>query len=179
MSRRRIIVLMIGSIALAGCATEDQGAVSGGTGGAVAGGAAAGAAAGAPAAGGGAFIGGALGAAGGAIVGASNEKNNEKYREEAIRASRLADENPAAASAVIEGSTGDLNGDGFVTTDEIIALEKANLTDDEIVERLRVTQQIFGLTREQESKLLKSGVSPSVVQALRGLNADLGAPSGP
>ena len=179
MLRRGITALMIGSVALAGCATEEQGAVSGGTGGAVAGGAAAGAAAGAPAAGVGAIVGGVLGAAGGAIVGAANEKNNEKHREEAIRASRLADENPALASAVIKGGTGDLNGDGFVTTDEIIALEKANLSDDEIIERLRATQQVFGLTRDQERKLLDNGVSPRVVQALRGLNADLRSPGAP
>jgi hypothetical protein len=179
MLRRGITALMIGSIALAGCATEDQGAVSGGAGGAVAGGAAAGAAAGAPAAGVGAIIGGALGAAGGAIVGASNEKNNEKHRDEAIRASRLADENPAAASAVIQGGTGDLNGDGFVTTDEIIALEKADLSDEEIIERLRATQQVFGLTRQQERRLLEHGVSPRVVESLRGLNANLAAPGAP
>ena len=179
MSRRGIAVLMIGSIALAGCATENQGAAAGGAGGAVAGGAAAGAAAGAPAAGVGAIVGGMLGAAGGAIVGATNEKNNEKHRDEAIRASQLAEENPAAASAVIRGGTGDLNGDGFVTTDEIIALEKADLPDDEILERLRATQQVFGLTRDQERKLLEHGVSPRVVQALRGMNADLASPTSP
>jgi hypothetical protein len=176
MPRRELAVLLIGSIAFVGCATKKEGAAAGGTGGAVAGGAAAGAAAGAPAAGVGALVGGALGAAGGAIVGASNEKNNMKYREDAIRASRLADEDPAVASAVISGGTGDLNGDGFVTTDEIIALEKAGLPDDEIIERLRATQQVFGLTRDQERKLLDNGVSPRVVQALRGMNAELANP---
>ena len=177
MLRRQIAVTLIGSsLALAGCATEKEGTASGGVGGAVAGGAAGGAAAGAPAAGVGAIIGGALGAAGGAIVGASNEKNSEKYRDEALRVSKASEANPAVASAVIQGGTGDLNQDGFVTTDEIIALEKANLSDAEIIERLRATQQVFGLTRDQERKLLDNGVSPRVVQGLRGMNANLAAP---
>ena len=177
MLRRQIAVSLIGtSLALAGCATEKEGAAAGGVGGAAAGGAAAGAAAGAPAAGVGAIVGGALGAAGGAIIGASREKNNQKYRDEALTVSKASERNPAVASAVVAGGNADLNADGFVTTDEIIALEKANLTDAEIIERLRATQQVFGLTRDQERKLLDNGVSPRVVEALRGMNANLAAP---
>jgi len=177
MLRRQIAVTLIGSsLALAGCATEKEGAAAGGVGGAAAGGAAAGAAAGAPAAGVGAIVGGALGAAGGAIVGASNEKNNEKYRDEALRVSKASESSPALASAVVQGGTGDLNQDGFVTTDEIIALKKAGLSDTEMIERLRATQQVFGLTRDQERKLLDNGVSHRVVEALRGMNANLAAP---
>ena len=173
---RRGTVVLLGVSLLVGCATAKEGETTGGIGGAVAGGAAGGAAAGAPAAGVGALVGGALGAAGGAVVGATNEKNDMKYREEALRAARGAEDNPALASAVRPGGTADLNDDGFVTTDEIIALKKAGLSDDEMIKRLRATQQVFGLTADQERKLLDAGVSPRVVQALRGMNANLAAP---
>jgi hypothetical protein len=173
--RSGIVVLLSVFTAVVGCATAKEGTVSGGVGGA-AGGAAAGAAAGAPVAGVGAIVGGALGAAGGAIVGARNEYNNEQYREQALRSSRLAEQNPALASAVRDGGPADLNDDGFITTDEIIALHKAGLDDDEIIARLRASQQVFGLTSEQEQELLKAGVSQRVVTALRGMNAELTNP---
>jgi hypothetical protein len=173
--RSGIVVMLTVAAGMLGCATAKEGTVAGGLGGAAAG-AAAGATAGAPVAGVGAIVGGALGAAGGAVVGARNEYNNEKYREQALRSARMAEENPALATAVREGGSADLNDDGFITTDEIIALEQAGLSDDEMIARLRASQQVFGLTPEQEGKLLKAGVSERVVAALRGMNADLTSP---
>jgi hypothetical protein len=157
----------------AGCESHAKtGAAAGGGGGAVAGGAAAGAAAGAPAAGAGAIVGGAIGATAGAILGSAADRNDQQ-REAAIRASS---DNPVLASAVVEGADADINEDGFVTLDEVVALEKSGLSDDEIIARCRSTQHIFQLTDDQRRRLVESGVSPRVADALKDLNRDLVAP---
>ncbi len=67
-------------------------------------------------------------------------------------------------------TTGDVNNDGFVTLDEVIALDQANLTDDQIIERLRATNQVFDLTEEQRRYLLDRGVSQGVIDRLATLN---------
>src|SRR5688572_29596069 len=161
------------AIGLTGCeSSAGRGAAAGGTGGAVAGGAAGGAAAGAPAAGVGALAGAAVGAAAGAIIGSSKDRTESQRTQ----ANEVSQRNPALASAVVSGGNADLNNDGFVTTDEIIAMHKAGLTDQEIIARSRSTQQIFQLSREQEQRLLDAGVRPSVVTQPRTLNADLADP---
>jgi len=54
-----------------------------------------------------------------------------------------------------------------------VALDKAGLSDSEIVERLDATDQFFELTREQEDYLRSQGVSDRVIRDMRTLNVDV------
>ena len=171
---------LIGSLVLApltGCESlpgndESQGAVIGGV---------SGAAAGALLGGDdnrllGALIGGALGAGGGYLIGANKDKitgkDNEKSREEAIKASERAERNPARPEDVDRARTADLNEDGFVTLDEVVAMRQANLSDREMVDRLERTDQVFELTDYQEDYLRTRGVSDTVIREMRNMNQD-------
>ena len=152
--------------------TNRKGAVIGGV---------SGAAAGAPIGGDdnrllGALIGGALGAGGGYLIGANKDKitgkDNEKSREEAIKASERAERNPAKAEDVDRARTADLNDDGFVTLDEVVAMRQANLSDREMIDRLERTDQVFELTDYQEDYLRTRGVSDAVIREMRNMNQD-------
>jgi hypothetical protein len=174
--RQRIVgTLLIGSLSLApiaGCENlpggpKSQGAVIGG-----AGGAAVGAAVAKNNRLLGALIGGALGAGGGYLIGANKDKITGKKSDEARKANDKAQSSPARAADVRNARTADLNDDGFVTLDEVIAMHKANLSDDEMVRRLEDTGQIFELTTEQENKLADAGVSRYVIRQMRTINQD-------
>lgn len=120
----------------------------------------------------GALIGGAVGAGGGYLVGANWDKISGDDKEEAQEAIREAQQNPATPADVRGAMTADLNQDGFVTMDEVIAMENAGLSDEEIVRRLDATNQIFELNNEQERFLVNQGVSYYVIREMRTLNAD-------
>ena len=121
----------------------------------------------------GALLGGALGAAGGYVIGASEEKVDEDARDEAIEASRQARTDPISSERARGKRTADLNDDGFVTLDEVVALEEAGLGDPEILERLRATDQVFELTPSQRDYLLEQGVSETVVGRIDSINREL------
>ena len=169
-----VLTASIGLAPLAGCENlpgnkKEQGAVIGGVGGAVAGAAIA-----KDNRALGALIGGALGAGGGYLVGANLDKNDDKNKtkEEAIKASENAQKNPAKASDVKEASTADLNSDGFVTLDEVVAMKDAGLSDKEMIKRLERTQQYFELTDEQIKYLRDHNVDNKVIQAMRDMRPD-------
>jgi hypothetical protein len=67
-------------------------------------------------------------------------------------------------------TTADLNNDGFVTLDEVVAMKQAGLTDSEMIERLRATRQVFQLTDEQRRYLADRGVSSVVVDQMVAMN---------
>ena len=168
-----VVAALVGSLGLApltGCESlpggkKEQGAVIGGVGGALAG-----AALSKNERGLGALIGGALGAGGGYLIGAQQEKLDKKKRDEAVAASRRAAEKPARPEDVERTRTADLNDDGFVTLDEVVAMERANLSEREMLDRLERTGQVFELTEEQERYLEDRGVSRDVIVEMRGLN---------
>lgn len=177
LKHKPVITLLIASLALAplaGCDSlpgdkKTQGAVIGGVGGAVAGGALAknnrllGA-----------LIGGALGAGGGYLIGSQLDKSDPKSnRDEAVRADRRARDNPATADDARRARTADINNDGYVTMDEVVAMAKSGLNDDEMITRLERTGQFFELTTEQENYLRDHGVSRRVVTAMRDINQDV------
>jgi hypothetical protein len=174
--RQMIACALVGSLTLAGAvgcesmpgSEREQGAVIGGV---------AGAAAGAMLGGEdnrllGALIGGAVGAGGGYLVGANWDKLTGREREDARRAEREARENPATAEDVRGAETADLNNDGFVTLDEVVAMQEAGLSDREIINRLQATDQYFELTEDQEQYLREREVSREVVLAMRDLNRE-------
>jgi hypothetical protein len=141
-----------------------QGAVIGGAGGAVLGGAIADNTLL------GALIGGALGAGGGYLIGANWDSITGDDEEGAMEAVQEAQRDPATASEARQAPTGDVNRDGFVTLDEVVAQERAGFSDEEIIRRLEATGQIFELTAEQQEYLLDQGVSARVVNALPTIN---------
>jgi hypothetical protein len=172
------LVLSAGAGALllsgTGCADlpgtrEQQGAVIGGLGGAAAG----------AAVGGeenrllGALIGGALGAGGGYIIGANADRITGSDSAAARRATQTAQTRPATAAEARRATTADVNNDGFVTLDEVIAMESAGLSDQQMIDRMRATGQVFELTSEQREHLRENGVSQDVVEQMQDINREV------
>ena len=143
-----------------------QGAVIGGAAGAAAGAAIGGSSH----RGTGALIGGLLGAGGGYVIGRQTDKNQSGDTSAATQASTKAQQAPATAAQAQTATTADVNGDGFVTLDEVVAMKEANLTDDQMIERLRSTGQVFDLTAEQQSFLREHGLSQNVIDRMMSLN---------
>src|SRR5688500_6636170 len=72
----------------------------------------------------GALIGGIIGAGGGYLIGANIDKITGKDRAGAERANTEAQRSPATAEEARRASSADINRDGFVTMDEVVAMEK-------------------------------------------------------
>jgi hypothetical protein len=178
--RKTTLTLLMGTLAagpMIGCENlpgdeKQQGAVIGGVGGAIAGAAVAGKEDRAL----GALIGGALGAGGGYLIGAQRDKmNDEKDRDAAVQAAKEAERNPAKVEDVAKTKSADINEDGFVTLDEVVAMEKADLSDREMIRRLERTQQYFELSGTQEDYLREHGVSDRVITAMTDMNPEANA----
>jgi hypothetical protein len=120
----------------------------------------------------GAVIGGAVGAAGGYVIGKNKDKitGRDDDNDELEAAEVKSQQTPATPEQARTATTADVNSDGFVTLDEVVALEQAGLTDDQIIDRLRATNQVFDLTEEQRRYLLDRGVSQEIVDRLATLN---------
>jgi hypothetical protein len=161
------------SVGAAGCSSlpgdkKTQGAVIGGV---------AGAAAGAIVGGHngrliGGLLGGALGAGGGYLIGAQLDKNDPAERDRAVNASRNAESHPVTAEQARAASTADINGDGYVTMDEVVAMRKAGFSDAEMTDRLRRTGMFFDLTPQQQSYLRENGVSQYVIDEMQRMNPE-------
>src|SRR4051812_19776366 len=165
------LVSTLGLVPLSGCENlpggkKEQGTVIGGAGGAAAGAAVAGKNNRLL----GALVGGALGAGGGYLVGAQMSKTDPKHRDEAVQASNKAEANPARPEDVRSAKTADLNNDGYVTLDEVAAMQKAGLSDNDMINRLRATGQVFELTTQQEEYLRNHNVGQQVILAMHNLN---------
>jgi uncharacterized protein YbjT (DUF2867 family) len=121
----------------------------------------------------GALIGGALGAGAGYLIGAKTDWfDNENGDRQARTAIENARSDPATAADVARARTADLNSDGFVTFDEVVAMDQAGLSDAEALARLRATDQIFELSEGQRRALLDAGVSPQVVAEMSRINQE-------
>ena len=121
----------------------------------------------------GALLGGALGAGGGWVIGAKTDWFEDPSARDAAR-DAISDSrtSPADVDDVARSRTADLDDDGFVTFDELVAMERAGLSDDEMLRRLRATGQVFDLTGEQERALIDAGVSSYVVREMKYINVD-------
>lgn len=120
----------------------------------------------------GAILGGALGSAGGYVVGANSDKIIGDDKEGAREAAQAAQADPATPQEALNSTTADLNEDGFVTLDEVVAMEQAGLGDEVIVQRLEATGQVFELTDEQQEHLISRGVSREVVLQMNEINQE-------
>jgi hypothetical protein len=120
----------------------------------------------------GALLGGAIGAGGGYLIGANWDKITGNDSDGAQQATREAQAKPATVEDAQRATTGDLDKDGFVTMDEVVAMERAGFSDEKILDRLRATGQIFELTTEQKNYLRSRGVSDNVIAQLSTINQD-------
>ena len=125
------------------------------------------------------LVGGKLGETGGYLVGADWTKIREKRTDQAIAAVTKAADKPATVADVARSDTADLNHDGFITLDEIIAMQQAGLSAPQINERLEKSHQYIELTREQAQYLAQHHVPTEVVSAMgyAGLGAEAGTAS--
>jgi hypothetical protein len=117
-----------------------------------------------------AVIGVDLGAGEGYLVGASREKIQHKQAAEARAAAERSRISPATLADARRSDTADLNGDGFVTVDEVLAMQKASLSDREIIDRLQRTGQVFILTEQQQDYLRDRGISQRVIDAMTAMD---------
>jgi hypothetical protein len=120
----------------------------------------------------GGLIGGVLGAGGGYLLGANWDKITGNDKESAQEAMVKAQNEPATAQEARLASTADINNDGFVTLDEVVAMQRAGFSDDEMIDKLRATGQVFELTSSNEQQLRDHGVSGRVISSMRTMNRD-------
>ncbi|HTL17130.1 MAG TPA: glycine zipper domain-containing protein [Patescibacteria group bacterium] len=121
----------------------------------------------------GALLGGALGAGGGYLIGANKDRIMGRDTAGAETAVRNAQAHPATPQQALNSTTADLNGDGFVTMDEVVAMRQAGLADQQILDRMRSTGQVFELNPEQQSYLRNNGVDQYVVDQIPQLNREV------
>jgi hypothetical protein len=124
----------------------------------------------------GALMGGVLGAGSDYVVGASSDRITHHDTSGAAQATQQAQAQPATADQARRAATADLNNDGFVTLDEMVAMREAGFSDSEMLSRLQVTGQIFQLTLKQQDFLRSRGVSPQVVAKMHDLNREAQVP---
>lgn len=104
------------------------------------------------------------------LIAAAPERIRARDKIGAERVVEAASSFPAQASQVTPGSTADLNQDGFITGDELVALKQAGLTEAQIVQRIEATGQVFDLRPEDRAWLWSNGMEANLVDALEGLN---------
>ncbi len=121
----------------------------------------------------GALIGGVLGAGGGYLIGANKDKITGHDTQAAQQAGHLAQTTPATPAQALAANTADLNHDGFVTMDEIVAMKEANLSDQQILQRLGATGAVFELTPAQQNYLREHGISSYVINQMPELNREV------
>jgi hypothetical protein len=118
----------------------------------------------------GAIVGGVLGAAGGYVVGANSDKIIGRDKDDAEAAGRRAKTTPVTADQARNARSADVNNDGYVTLDEVVAMKEAGLSDSEMLSRLQATGQVFDLTSESQKYLREHGVSENVIRDMQSLN---------
>jgi hypothetical protein len=121
----------------------------------------------------GALLGGAVGAGGGYLIGANKDRITGRDSSAAQAAAQRAQAQPATPQEALNAPTADLNGDGFVTMDEVVAMKRAGIPDQQMLDRLRATNQVFELTPEQQNYLRSNGVDDYVIGQMTELNRDL------
>ncbi len=113
-----------------------------------------------------ALMGADLGAGSGYLIGAAPDKLQHKRAAEARAAAERSRITPATVDDARRSDTADLNGDAFVTVDEVVAMQKASFSDRRMIDRLQRTGQVFVLTEQQKDYLRDRGVSQPVIDAM-------------
>ena len=111
------------------------------------------------------------GPAGGFIVGAVGTASHADAFDRARHANDQAEQHPAQVAEVFAHVIADLNGDGFITVDEITAMKRAGLTEQQLLDRLRQSKAVFSATPRQQLYLRDRGIPESVVKLVAGSNS--------
>lgn len=106
------------------------------------------------------------GPGGGWIIAASRQNVDQHSLGAARQADRRAQQQPAGMADIEKSDNADLNGDGFVTLDEILALKRAGLTSDQIIARIQRTPQVFSLSDRQQQYLRDRGIDQRTINAM-------------
>ena len=117
------------------------------------------------------LVGSKLGLGGGYLIGVAPAMAGAQDSAAAVHAARHAEEAPATLAQARNAKTADLNNDGFVTLDEILAMNRAGLSDQEILDRLKLTGYAFQLSPEQERYLTDRGITGTVTVGIHQLAA--------
>jgi len=125
----------------------------------------------------GALLGGAAGAGGGYLIGANMDRIKGNDTAGAQAAMQRAQEHPATPQQALNAQTADLNGDGFVTMDEVVAMKRAGFSDPQILDRMRATGQVFELTSQQQDYLRNNGLDQYIIDQIPALNRQAAAPA--
>ncbi len=121
----------------------------------------------------GALLGAAAGAGGGYLIGANKDRITGHDTRGAEDATRRAQEHPATPAQAMSAPTADLNGDGFVTMDEVVAMKQAGLSDEQMLQKLQATGQVFELSAQQQDYLRRNGVDDYVINQMPQINREL------
>jgi hypothetical protein len=113
-----------------------------------------------------ALIGVDLGAGSGFLIGAAPDRIQRKAGAEARAAAERSRLTPATVADARHADTADLNGDGFITLDEIVAMQKAGFSDGEMIDRIQRSGQQFVLTEQQQDYLRDRAVGQPVVDVM-------------
>lgn len=170
---RKVLVALLAAVLLAGCAQLPYDTTTETT----VGGAAVGAAAGAVLAGEddtllGVLLGGLAGAAAGHVIGARTDWFEQGNEDEFNDTLDDAVGESITAEDVYDSADADLNNDGLVTTEELVAMSRV-LDEDDVIDRLQATDQVFHVTPAQRESLIDAGVDPDVVYQLEDINRGL------
>jgi hypothetical protein len=115
-------------------------------------------------------LGGLTGAGGAYLIGANWDMVKNRDSVSSDRAVEKARSSPALPQEARTVSTADINNDGFITVDEVAAMQKAGFSDDEMIHRLELTGQVFDISQQTESTLRGQGVSRRVIDSMKSMN---------
>lgn len=119
-----------------------------------------------------AMLGADLGAAGGWLIAATPQRLAGNSADAARQASERAEQHPANPADAQAAPTADLNNDGFVTLDEVLAMRRAGLDDATMIRRLQATGQVFTITDRQQQYLRDRAVDQQVIDAMKSMHAN-------
>jgi hypothetical protein len=109
----------------------------------------------------------AAGPGGGWIIGARTNWIDRNRLDLAKRSNDAARQSPASVGSIDHSDDADLNSDGFVTLDEILAMKRAGLSNSTIIKRINETPQVFSINARQEQYLIDRGIDQPVIKAIR------------
>ena len=114
----------------------------------------------------------AAGPGGGWIIAASPEMLRTHSLGSARKVNQQAEQQPVRHTDAENSPNADLNHDGFVTMDEILALKRAGLTSNDIIDHVRQTPMTFELSDRQQQYLKDRAIDQSVINAMLQMNGN-------
>lgn len=121
----------------------------------------------------------AVGPGSGWIIGARQDLIQANRVDLATKANEAAEQHPATSADVNKSDTADLNNDGFLTLDEVLALKRAGLDSRQIIQRISRTPQQFSISARQQQYLLDRGINQPLIDAIQSQQAAAPASASP